>query len=166
VTIDERLDRIEQKLETLLALMRGAGASAPARGAARADTPPAAAGLEVASDADLDGPRGDPEVRFLPKRWTGADYKGQRFSQCDADFLDMLAETFEWFARRDDETGATDKNGNPKSRWGRLDASRARGWSRRLRGGGGPSVSKSSAPMPSTNGSDRYVAASDDDIPF
>ena len=119
----------------------------------------------------------------MPKRWTGADYKGRKYSECDADFLEKLAEAFEWFAQRDDESSAVDKNGNPKSRWSRLDAARARGWAARLRGvpgvsGGArpaalggvrdavaPVKRRESAPMPKA---DPYAPAdgSDDDIPF
>ncbi len=137
--IEERLERIERKLDQLLSRMgasTGAGASmgGASAGGARAAAPPASAGGEVASDADLDSARGNPEVRFVPKRWSGADMKGRRYSECEPEFLDMLADALDWFAQRDDESGAVDKNGNPKSKWGRLDASRARGWSRRIRG--------------------------------
>ena len=129
-SIEERLERIEQKLDTLLARVRAASPAVP-----RASEGEASNGsrLEAASDADLDSPRGDPEVRFVPKRWTGEDYKGRRYSECSPEFLDMIAEAREYFSRRDDEAGAVDMSGNPKGRWGRLDASRARGWSRRLR---------------------------------
>jgi hypothetical protein len=135
--IEERLERIERKLDQLLARLGGASAASgagPSSGSVRAASPPASAGGEVASDADLDSARGNPEVRFSPKRWSGADMKGRRYSECEPEFLDMLADALDWFAQRDDESGAVDKNGNPKSKWGRLDASRARGWSRRLRG--------------------------------
>jgi hypothetical protein len=121
-TIEERLERVEQKLDVLLALLKSSG------GAPKTNT---ASGGEI--EADIDGPRGDPEVRFVPRRWNGADFKGQKFSACDPEFLDMLAEAYEWFAQRDDEAGAVDKNGTPKSRWSRLDGARARAWSVRLR---------------------------------
>jgi hypothetical protein len=168
--IEERLDRIEKKLDALLAAMKGGGASArPATGGA-------AAGGEV--DADIDGPRGDPEVRFVPKRWTGQDYKGQKFSTCEPEFLDLLADAYEWFAQRDDESNAVDKNGTPKSRWSRLDAARARAWSARLRGGA-PAPSRAARPARASapaNGSARRppapdmggdaFAQDDNDIPF
>ncbi len=73
----------------------------------------------------------------MPKRWTGPDRKGQNFSACEPEFLDLLADAYEWFAQRDDETNAVDKNGAPKSKWSRLDAARARAWAERLRGGSG-----------------------------
>ena len=124
--MEERLDRLEKKLDQLLALFsKGASARVP--------TATATGGIEVASDAELDSMRGNPEVRFIPRRWTGADCKGKRYSECEAEFLDMLAEALEWFAQREEESGAVDKNGNPKSRWTRIDAARARGWAARRR---------------------------------
>ncbi|MBL8677613.1 MAG: hypothetical protein JNK05_00490 [Myxococcales bacterium] len=128
--IEDRLERIEKKLDQLLAKL-GNGASAG--GGMRAAPPSSAGDKEVASDADLDSPRGNPEVRFVPKRWSGEDMKGRRYSETEPEFLEMLADTLEWMANKDDESGAVDKNGNPKSKWGRLDASRARGWARRMR---------------------------------
>jgi hypothetical protein len=129
-----RLERLEQKLDMLLAHL---GVLASQHGAngheGPGHTPPAPAALEV----DIDGPRGNPEVRFDPKRWEGQSYKGKTFSECDPDFLDMLAETFDYFSRKEDESGAVDKNGGPKSRWTRLDAGRARAWAKRLRGSHG-----------------------------
>ncbi len=143
-TLEERLDRIERKLDTLLATLKtNGGAPRSAAGAAGAG---ASAGSDI--DADIDGPRGDPEVRFMPRRWSGPDYKGQKFSSCDPDFLDTLAEAYEWFAQRDDESGAVDKNGGPKSKWGRLDAARARAWATRLRGGQSPAPRSSAASSP------------------
>ncbi len=132
--IEDRLERIEKKLDQLLAKLAGGGAGV------RAAAPPSSAGdKEVASDADLDSPRGNPEVRFVPKRWSGEDMKGRRYSETEPEFLDMLADTLESMAGKDDESGAVDKNGNPKSKWGRLDASRARGWARRMRADRGES---------------------------
>ncbi|MDP3278455.1 MAG: hypothetical protein Q8Q09_24915 [Deltaproteobacteria bacterium] len=129
--IADALERIENKLDQLLAKA--------ATSAARPATPPTTAG-EIASDSDLDSARGNPEVRFVPKRWNGADFKGRRYGDCEPEFLEMLAEALDWFANRDDESGAVDKNGNPRAKWSRLDASRARGWARRLRGERGDGV--------------------------
>src|SRR5262245_48384247 len=95
--IDEKLDRIEKKLDTLLSLLRANAATNSATTRPRADgAPPSTNGRggEIASDADLDSARGDPEVRFIPKRWSGADMKGKRFSECEPEFLDMLADAF------------------------------------------------------------------------
>ena len=128
--IEDQLDRIERKLDTLLAALK----AQPLGGGSRAAAGSGGAHGDI--DADIDGPRGDPEVRFVPKRWTGADVKGRKFSECEPEFLDMLADAYEWFAQRDDEQNAVDKNGAPKSKWSRLDAARARAWANRLRGGG------------------------------
>lgn len=173
--IDDRLDRIEQKLDALLAALKTSGGG-------RAAGVNTGAGQEI--DADIDGPRGDPEVRFVPKRWSGADHKGRTFSACEPEFLDMLADAYDWFAQRDDEQNAVDKNGGPKSKWSRLDAARARAWSNRLRNQGGDSVASAPAPArtaPGANGrrpaaapapsynrpmNDFGDAGGDDDIPF
>lgn len=167
--IEDRLDRIERKLDALLAATKAPGSGA---------RPPSAGGTGDI-DADIDGPRGDPEVRFMPKRWTGADCKGQKFSACEPEFLDMLADAYEWFAQRDDESNALDKNGAPKSKWSRLDASRARAWSARLREQGGDSAPRARpaapangrrAPAPSMSSgrsmNDFGGGGDNDDIPF
>jgi hypothetical protein len=172
----QRLDRLEQKLDMLLSHL---GVLTAQNGHETHNlTPPAPPALEV----DIDGPRGNPEVRFMPKRWEGANYKGKAFSECEPEFLDMLAETFDYFARKEDETGALDKNGGPKSRWTRLDAGRARAWAKRLRGshggnggGNGGSISARRArPVPVAAAAppiDDFSAGfpaqeDDDDIPF
>ncbi|MBL8601577.1 MAG: hypothetical protein JNK72_06620 [Myxococcales bacterium] len=174
-TVEERLANIERKLDMLLAASKTQGGARPGAAASNGG---GYGGGDL--DADIDGPRGDPEVRFVPKRWQGADFKGQKFSQCDPEFLDMLASSYDWFAQQDDEKGVTDAKGNPKSKWSRLDAARARAWAARLRGdtggaaaprrqaaparsapvsnGGGSMGRSQSAPMPPTD--------FDDDIPF
>lgn len=105
-------------------------------------------------DVDLDSDHGDPEVRFLPKKWTGRDYKGFRFSDTDPDFLDMLADSLEFFARKNDENGVKDSKGGPKSKWDRLDAARARGWAERIRKTGGVAGTTTPAGAGSTVDSD------------
>ncbi|MBI5518369.1 MAG: hypothetical protein HY909_31650 [Deltaproteobacteria bacterium] len=183
---EERLERIEKKLDTLLGLLK-AGAAGASGGASvavlRAAPSSGAAASGVANDdgggfggVDLDGPRGDPEVRFSPRRWSGADFKGRRYSECDPAFLDMLADALEWFAQRDDDSGAVDKNGNPKGKWSRLDASRARGWAARLRanangGAAAPEPARAvgtdvrrPARAPASRAPEPAVV--DDDIPF
>ena len=173
--VEDRLDRIEQKLDALMAALKTSGGGARAAGGN--------AGADI--DADIDGPRGDPEVRFMPKRWTGTDCKGRPFSACEPEFLDLLADAYEWFAQRDDESNAVDKNGGPKSKWSRLDAARARAWSARLREGQGggaaasaPRARPAAAPAPARRPSapdaaygrppmnDFGDATDNDDIPF
>lgn len=175
--MEEQLDRIERKLDALLAAIKTNGTAARSAGGASAG---ASGATSDGIDVDIDGPRGDPEVRFMPKRWSGTDYKGQKFSACEPEFLDMLADTFEWFAQRDDDAGAVDKNGAPKSKWGRLDAARARAWAARLRGDAAPPSKPRSAPASSNNnrrapspppvsntrGMSDFGPPMDDDIPF
>lgn len=173
--IEDRLDRIERKLDALLAALKTPGAGGrPAAGNTSAP------GGDI--EADIDGPRGDPEVRFMPKRWTGADCKGKPFSSCEPELLDMLADTYDWFAQRDDDANAVDRNGGPKSKWSRLDAARARAWAARLRGQGDSSPAprarraaapaatarRAPAPEPSYGAppGDFDDAPENDDIPF
>ena len=95
----------------------------------------AAAPKPVADAKDLDSPHGDPVLRFTVRNWTGAPYKGRRFSECPPALLDMIADSLEYFARKDDEENAVTNNGKPKSVYRRADAARARGWAKRMRDG-------------------------------
>jgi hypothetical protein len=89
----------------------------------------------VASDKDLDGKYGDPEVRMRVKDWSGPDMKGRKFSQCPAEFLELYADTLEWAAGKADENGEKTDSGRPVSEYRRADARRARGWAARARAG-------------------------------
>jgi hypothetical protein len=85
-------------------------------------------GARQTERVDLDGPHGDPEVKAKdPRDWTGEPMKGRKFSECPADYLDMIAERFDYFAGKE-----TDEK---KAKYNRLDAARARGWAQRIRGG-------------------------------
>ena len=96
--------------------------------AARVDAMEAASGF-FAADKELDGPKGDPSVKFAPHGWVGPDFKGRAYSQCTPEFLDALAESLAYSAKNP-------KPGKEKySAWNELDAARARGWARRLRNG-------------------------------
>lgn len=90
---------------------------------------------DVASDRDLDGQYGDPELRFKPRDWTGPNYKGRRFSQCPPELLDMVADTLEWAAGKAEEANETTASGKPVAPYKRKDAARARGWAQRMRSG-------------------------------
>lgn len=105
-------------------------------------------GSAVANDADLDGPYGDPPVKFDPRDWTGDSCKGLTFSACPAEFLDMLAETFDYFAQKAEEKNEMTTGGKPVAPYKRKDAARARGWARRIRAG---YKSPTSAPSGSTD---------------
>lgn len=96
-------------------------------GAAAAGTPSSA----VASDADLQGQHGDPQIKMRVRDWTGPDMKGKRASQCPPEFLDLYADLLEWAAGRE-EADPEKKRYAPLTR---KDASRCRAWARRMREG-------------------------------
>lgn len=116
------LDRIEGKLDRLLA----------GGGAARAAS--SSGGGEVAPDRDLDSEWGDPEIKKDPKRWNGEPLAPIRMSEAPSDYLDVVAEFFEWQAGEDDKKEKKDAKGRPKSYYARKDAARARGWALRNAG--------------------------------
>lgn len=122
----------------------------------RAGSAAAPAGSAVASDRDLDGQYGDPEIKARdPRDWTGPSMMGRRFSQCPAEYLDMLAERFDYFAGKN---SAGTEEEQKKAKYQRLDAARARGWAARIRAG---KVQPASVETPG------FVEASDDDsVPF
>ena len=77
---------------------------------------------------DLDGPYGDPLVKAKsPKDWLGDDMTGRHFSECPAEYLDLVADRLEYFAGKE-----TDEK---KRGYITMDAARARGWSARIRAG-------------------------------
>jgi hypothetical protein len=89
----------------------------------------------IASDSDLDSQYGDEKVRLNPRDWTGASLKGRPMSACPAEFLDLLAESYDYFERKNEEAGALTDKGKPKADYDRRSASRARGWAKRARAG-------------------------------
>ncbi len=117
---------IDATLKELLALSKSKRATTPA----------------PQDDADLDTKAGDETVKFNPRDWTGQPLKGLRMSECPPEALDLLANSFDYFARKNDDTNAVDSKGNPKSRYDRQSARRARGWSARLRAGWKPKVER------------------------
>lgn len=93
--------------------------------------PAAAPEHEVASDADLLGKYGDPVIKARdPRDWAGPSMKGRRLSECSAEYLDLLAKRYDFFAQK-----ANDENDQKKLKYARLDARRARGWAARIRAG-------------------------------
>lgn len=107
-------------------------------GISRAGKPDATAG-GTASDRDLDGPYGDPEVKARdPRDWTGPTMKGRRFSECPPEYLDMVAERLDYFSLTN--KGETEED-QKKLKFNKLDAARARGWAKRLRAGWKPATS-------------------------
>ncbi len=99
-----------------------------------------AAAPEVADDRDLDGQYGNPEVKFMPRDWTGESFKGEPMSACPPALLDMLAETFDYFAKKAEDANELTSSGKPVAPYKRKDASRARGWAKRLRNGYRPTT--------------------------
>lgn len=89
----------------------------------------------IADDRDLDGQYGDPVLKFMPRDWTGPNYKERHFSECPAELLVLVAESLEYFAEQADKKGETTSSGKPVSAYKRKDAARARGWARRVREG-------------------------------
>ena len=131
--------------------------------------PPTSVG--IADDRDLDSQWGDEEVRVSPRDWTGEPMKGRRMSECPPAFLDMLADTLDYFARKNEASNALTTSGKPKAVYDRKGAARARGWAARMRGGwqragfdvGGPSDDSYDAPASFAGGSDTEAP---DDLPF
>lgn len=89
----------------------------------------------MSDDADLDGQYGDEEIKFLPRDWSGEDYKGRRMSATSAPFLEQMAKAFDYFAEKNDANNEKTDKGVPKSTYARRSAMRARGWAKRLREG-------------------------------
>lgn len=132
-----QLDRIESKLDQLLAK--------PA--ASRPSSPPVSTSGEVkpGPDSDLDSEYGDFVVKKDPPRYKGPSFAGKKLSQTSPEFCDAVMGLALWKAAKDIEAGDEKKAG-----YARRDAERALGWKLRLEGGfkTGPSIE------------------ADDDIPF
>ncbi len=90
---------------------------------------------DIADDVDLDSQWGDEVVKFHPRDWSGEHFKGSKMSSCSAEFLDMLADSFDYFAKKNDADKAMTDKGQPKSTYDRRSARRARGWAQRVRNG-------------------------------
>lgn len=122
-TPDEMLRRIEQKLDEVLKLVK------------YAPTPTKDLAPKSVNYADLDGKYGNPVVRLVPSKWTGPDYKGWKFADCPAEFLDEMSGMLDAISRKQSQDPAKAKFAD----WSAKDAARARGWAARHRANGGPS---------------------------
>lgn len=97
----------------------------------------------IASDRDLDGQYGNPEVKAKsPRDWTGDSQQGKRFSECPPEYLVLVADRLDYFAEQNEEHAADQQAPAEerqallkKAKYNRIDAARARGWAARLRGG-------------------------------
>lgn len=142
-------------LRQILAALQGGRASTPG-----------VSSVAIADDRDLDSQWGDEEVRVTPRDWTGEPMKGRRMSECPPAFLDMLADTLDYFAKKNEASGAVTSSGKPKAQFDRKAAARARGWASRLRGGWKPAdMGGDDFEAPASFGN--YTAPEDvDDLPF
>jgi hypothetical protein len=121
----------------------------------------------VAPVTDLDGKFGDPEVRFMPRDWSGDNYKGMKFSACPPDLLDLLANALDWSAQKAEDNNETTTTGKPLAPFKRMDAARARGWAKRKREGWRPTDSHPADPLLDSDDPDvDPFGGPDDDIPF
>lgn len=77
----------------------------------------------VATESELAKADGDPIVTVHPKRWTGEDCQGRRFSACPPAFLVEMAGLYDWLAKRSENEGKA-----PKGARDRHMARLARGW--------------------------------------
>jgi hypothetical protein len=126
---------------------------------------PALASVGIADERDLDSQWGNEEVRVNPRDWTGASMKGRRMSECTPQFLDMLADTLDYFARKNAASNALTTSGKPKADFDRKAAARARGWARRLRNGWSDAAEPVGDGMPkSFEGG--FTTLMDEDVPF
>lgn len=117
-------------LESLVKRLESGGGQAASGGGSNREG-------RVATDQDLDGQYGNPEIRYDPKEkyWTGASYVGRRFSECPSDYLLAMATGLEatvWGLEKgakEDPDEAESKL--KKAKFKSLDAARARGWAKR-----------------------------------
>ena len=126
MTPDDKLDLIIAKLDAMNNMMLSMHAAQ-----SRAPTIAAPSAPVVVSDADLDGPHGDPEVKFPPKDWPGEDYAGRPLSRTSASFCERMANYWDWQAEKDAASG--DEKKMKYAPLKRKDAARARGWAARLK---------------------------------
>jgi hypothetical protein len=104
---------------------------------------------KVATEYEMSGQYGDPTIKKDPKRWAGRSYVGCRYSQTEPEYLDMLAGFLDWSADNP-------RQGKEKyAAYDRKDASRARGWASKLRGGWRPTEA---APDPGAQYADESEA--------
>jgi hypothetical protein len=88
-TVLNRLDEIDRRVERLAQHL---GADRPA-GAANSGT-----GGRVATAAAIRGKYGDPEIGKDPPRWEGEAIAPAYASQCPPDYLEAVADFFDWKA--------------------------------------------------------------------
>ena len=149
---------VGSKLDALAAHL-GLGAKPSAAGAQAT-----AQGGDVADDADLSGPYGNPEVR-LPQsdRWEKwRSYDRVAMSDCPPELLREYARLLEWKAGKDEAENKLTSSGKPTAPLQRRDAARARGWAARL--ASAPQAKRAIGAQPLAP--DQMSDDRDGDIPF
>lgn len=104
----------------------------------------------TAAQLALDTDKGNPRIKYHPKRWAGESMLERRMSECDPAFLDMFAENARWQADnpRKGEDGKPNQKDMDGAKWKRLDAARAEAWAVRIRAGAVQSGGSPPAPPP------------------
>jgi hypothetical protein len=142
--LDARIvDILESMDKSLREINGGIGLLVQRSNARAAAGPPA-----VAPDRDLDSKYGDPQVKSMPRDWTGPSFVGRKMSECPPALLDMLAERSDYLAKKADENHERTDAGKPVSQYRLQDAARARGWAKRMRTGRAPTPVMDRAPAP------------------
>jgi hypothetical protein len=86
-------------------------------------------------NVDIDDPKwGDPEVKYVPKKWDGPSFVGYRFSGCPVHFLEFLAGELTRSADWKDSQG--DEQKAKYAAMDRRDAAKAIAWAARKRHNG------------------------------
>lgn len=138
ITLEELVERVallQDEVVTLKQLITSRPAGAATNGTTNGNGKYAKG--SAAGDKLLLGPYGDPPVRFDPRDWTGQSYKGSKMSECPAEYLELLASAYDYFATKAEEDNKTylSKTGEVKpaadSEW--MSASKARGWAKKNR---------------------------------
>lgn len=124
-----QLDRIEAKIDQLLAAKSARAASS---------APSAHAGsVKPAPDADLDGQYGDFVMKKDPPRYKGPSFAGKKLSQTSAEYCEAVMGFKLWQAEKDAAAGD-----EKKAAYATRDAERALGWKLRFESGYKPSPSR------------------------
>lgn len=117
------LERIDKGIAELCAMAR---ANKQARESRRPGEP-------VTSEADLDSAYGNFIIKAKdPRDWSGPSMAGRTLSECPADYLDLLAERYDYFNTTLDGSKPEDAK---KIGYNKKDAASARGWAARIRAG-------------------------------
>jgi hypothetical protein len=125
MTIEELTHEVAALRKDVSSCLRGITLLARHLGAVAPKAAATIPGGRVAEEAELDAKYGDPKVVVNPRDWAGESHKGGRMSECEPEFLDLLAVVLDGFA-----DGETDPK---KQKYKRDDSAKARGWSKRKR---------------------------------